>query len=85
MNILKISNKPPLILAPMAGVADSAFRILCKKQGADIVFSEMISAKAVYYGDKKTYALPKTVICLPRTAHRPRTGFFSLSHFLGNS
>lgn len=59
MNIHKTSKNPPLILAPMAGVADSAFRILCKKQGADIVFSEMISAKAVYYGDKKTYALAK--------------------------
>ena len=59
MNIQKTTDNPPLILAPMAGVADSAFRILCKKQGADIVFSEMISAKAVYFGDKKTYALAK--------------------------
>ncbi|MBE6688630.1 MAG: tRNA dihydrouridine synthase DusB [Ruminococcaceae bacterium] len=57
MNIIKSFKTPPLILAPMAGVADNAFRILCKKHGADMVFSEMVSAKAVYYGDKKTYAL----------------------------
>lgn len=57
MNIFEKSSHPPLILAPMAGVADNAFRILCKSYGADAVFSEMISAKAVYYGDKKTFAL----------------------------
>lgn len=57
MNIFKTINHPPLILAPMAGAADNAFRLLCKKWGADIVYSEMISAKAVYFDDKKTYAL----------------------------
>lgn len=46
-----------LILAPMAGVADSAFRQICKKYGADLLVSEMISAKAVCFNDKKTFQL----------------------------
>lgn len=57
MNIFNTTNKPPLILAPMAGAADNAFRLLCREHGADAVFSEMISAKAVWFGDKKTYTL----------------------------
>ena len=48
---------PVLYLAPMAGVADSAFRRLCKRGGADVTVSEMISAKAVCFGDKKTFSL----------------------------
>lgn len=59
MNIFKRFQHPPLILAPMAGIADNAFRLLCKKHGADIVYSEMISAKAVYFNDRKTYELAK--------------------------
>ncbi len=39
-----------IFLAPLAGVTDLAFRILCKEQGAGLVFSEMISAKGVHYG-----------------------------------
>lgn len=50
-------KKPKLILAPMAGVADSAFRQICKKYGADLLVSEMISAKAVCFNDKKTFQL----------------------------
>lgn len=49
-----------VILAPMAGVTDLPFRTICKKLGADIVFSEMISAKALHYGDKKTKLLLNT-------------------------
>ena len=49
-----------IILAPMAGVTDLPFRTLCKEYGADVVFSEMVSAKAIHYGDKKTKALLKT-------------------------
>ena len=39
-----------LTLAPMAGVTDRTFRMLCRRQGADYVVSEMISAKAIAYG-----------------------------------
>ena len=52
-------KKPKLYFAPMAGVGDSAFRTICKRWGADVVTSEMISAKAVVYGDKKTFTLAK--------------------------
>ncbi len=46
-----------LFFAPMAGVGDSAFRTIVKRQGADFVTSEMISAKAVCFGDRKTVEL----------------------------
>jgi len=52
-------NKPIYALAPMAGVADSAFRQICKSFGADIVYSEMISATAIVYNSKKTLELMK--------------------------
>lgn len=44
----------PFFLAPLAGVTDSAFRSICKEQGAALVYSEMISAKGLYYNDKNT-------------------------------
>ena len=46
-----------LVLAPMAGVTDLSFRALCKRYGASLTVSEMISAKGVYYKDKKTSSL----------------------------
>ena len=49
-----------LILAPMAGVCDLPFRLLCKEQGAGLLCMEMISAKAVTYKNKKTRAMTET-------------------------
>ncbi|MDD6404949.1 MAG: tRNA dihydrouridine synthase DusB [Clostridiales bacterium] len=49
--------KNKLILAPMAGVCDQPFRLLCKEQGCDILYSEMVSAKAIYYNNKNTKPL----------------------------
>ena len=46
-----------VILAPMAGVTDLPFRILCKEQGAGLICMEMVSAKAIYYGNKNTEQL----------------------------
>ena len=46
-----------IYLAPMAGVTDRAFRLLCREQGADMTFTEMISAKGVHYGSDKSVAL----------------------------
>lgn len=46
-----------LILAPMAGVTDLPFRLLCRQQGAGLVCMEMVSAKAIYYHNKNTEAL----------------------------
>lgn len=43
-----------LILAPMAGVTDLPFRLLCREQGAGLVCMEMVSAKAIYYNNKNT-------------------------------
>lgn len=43
-----------IILAPMAGITDLSFRIMCKNYGAGLTFTEMASAKAIYYDDKKT-------------------------------
>lgn len=60
MRNLKIGNVAihgNLILAPMAGVTDLPFRILCKEQGADLVYTEMISAKGIYYKNKNTEKL----------------------------
>ena len=49
----------PYILAPMAGVTDLPFRLLCKEQGAGLLCMEMISAKALQYKNKNTKALLK--------------------------
>lgn len=46
-----------VILAPMAGVTDLPFRLLCRKQGAGLVCMEMVSAKAIYYNNKNTEEL----------------------------
>jgi len=59
MTIVKKIEKGAIILAPMAGITDSAFRRLCISEGADIVYSEMISLQALYYNDKKTKMLMK--------------------------
>lgn len=48
-----------IFFAPMAGVGDSAFRTICMRHGADGVTSEMISAKATVFGDKKTLQLAR--------------------------
>ena len=47
----------PYILAPMAGVTDLPFRLLCKEQGAGLLCMEMVSAKAIQYNNKNTKAL----------------------------
>lgn len=60
MNIFEILNKNPVMLAPMAGFTDLAFRELVRERGGFLAFSEMISAKALYFGDKKTLELLKT-------------------------
>ncbi len=46
-----------VILAPMAGVTDLPFRLLCKEKGADLIYTEMVSAKGIYYNSKNTEAL----------------------------
>lgn len=57
---MKIGTFEPennIFLAPMAGVTDGTFRQICRKYGAGMVYSEMISAKGLHYKDKKTKEL----------------------------
>ena len=53
----KVQIPGNLILGPMAGVTDLPFRLLCKEQGANLVYTEMISAKGIYYNNKNTEQL----------------------------
>lgn len=46
-----------VFLAPMAGVTDISFRGLCKEMGCELVYTEMVSAKALYYGSENTQSL----------------------------
>ena len=54
MKIDNLEIQNPLALGPMAGVTDLPFRLLCKEQGCGILYSEMVSAKAILYNNKKT-------------------------------
>ena len=62
MNIGNVQIGGRLFLAPMAGVTDVAFRHVCREMGAALTTTEMVSAKALTYGDQKTRALLR---CLP--------------------
>lgn len=57
MKIGTVEIKGNVFLAPMAGITDLPFRRICKKYGASLVYSEMISAKGLHYNDKKTAEL----------------------------
>lgn len=60
MQIGNVTIPNNLILAPMAGVTDLPFRLLCKEQGAGLVCTEMVSAKAISFHNKNTEALMRT-------------------------
>ena len=47
----------PFVLAPMAGITDLPFRMLCKEQGAGLLYTEMVSAKAISYRNRNTLPL----------------------------
>ena len=49
---IKIANQ--VVLAPMAGVCNSAYRRICKEMGCGLIYAEMVSDKAITYGNKKT-------------------------------
>ena len=64
METFKIGNvtlENNIILAPMAGVCDLPFRVLCKEQGAGLLCMEMVSAKGIYYHNRNTEILLATV------------------------
>ena len=57
MKIGSLTIRHPYVLAPMAGVTDLPFRLLCKEQGAGLLCMEMVSAKALQYKNRNTEAL----------------------------
>ena len=72
MQIGSVYLPNPYILAPMAGVTDLPFRVLCAEMGAGMVCTEMISAKALSFKNKATYGMLRTV---------PEEGIVSLQIF----
>ncbi len=54
LQIGNVNIKNNVLLAPMAGVTDMPFRIICKEMGAGLVYTEMVSSKGLFYKDKKT-------------------------------
>lgn len=71
-------GKYRVILAPMAGVSDIAFRTVCREQGADLTFTEMVSAKGLSYANEKTRHLldladGESVVGVQLFGHEPDT------------
>lgn len=60
MDIASVLAKNPLVLAPMAGITDLPFRIICREMGAAIVFSEMVSAEALIRDQRRTVEMLAT-------------------------
>ena len=65
LQIGNVTLENNLILAPMAGVTDLPFRLLCKEQGAGLLCMEMVSAKAILYNNRNTKALLAIDECEP--------------------
>ena len=59
MNISSLELDGNVFLAPLAGVTDLAFRGLCKRMGCNLVYTEMVSAKALFYDSEKTKEMLK--------------------------
>lgn len=57
MKIGKVQLCDPVLLAPMAGVTDIAYRALCKEMGCGLLYTEMVSAKGLFYGSENTEQL----------------------------
>ena len=53
-NIGNVTIDNKIVMAPMAGISDSAYRMICKEMGAGLVYAEMVSDKAIVFGNKKT-------------------------------
>lgn len=53
-NIGNVSIENRIVLAPMAGICNSAFRRICKEMGAGLIYAEMVSDKAILYNNQKT-------------------------------
>ncbi len=64
LNIGGVTLPNSFIMAPLAGITDAVMRALCEEQGAALTYTEMVSAKGLCYGDRKT---PK-LLYIPETA-----------------
>ena len=53
-NIGNVKIKNQIVLAPMAGISNSAYRKICKEMGCGLIYAEMVSDKAIFYDNKKT-------------------------------
>lgn len=60
MKIGNVQVDAPIALGPMTGVTDLPFRMLCKEMGCGLLYTEMVSAKAIYYKNKNTEELIAT-------------------------
>jgi tRNA-dihydrouridine synthase B len=60
MDIKAILRKNPLVLAPMAGITDLPFRIICREMGAGLLYSEMVSAEALIRSQSRTFGMLAT-------------------------
>ncbi|MHB8845073.1 MAG: tRNA dihydrouridine synthase DusB [Nitrospirota bacterium] len=60
MDIRTVLSDNPLVLAPMAGITDFPFRMICKEMGAGLVFSEMLSVEALVREHKRTFGMLHT-------------------------
>ena len=57
LTIGPLTVDPPVVLAPMAGVTNSAFRRLCRRYGAGLYVSEMVNARGLLEGGEKSWQL----------------------------
>ena len=78
-----------VFLAPMAGITDLPFRILCREMGSGLVFSEMVSSKGMYYNDKSTKDLlavddKERPVAIQIFGSDPNIMAFSVEKFLNN-
>ena len=64
MKIGNVNIENKVFLAPMAGVTDLPFRLLCREMGCGLLYTEMVSAKAILYNNKNTDALFVTEVKL---------------------
>jgi len=60
MSVHEILKQNPLVLAPMAGITDFPFRVICKELGAGLVFSEMVSVEALIREHRRTRGMLRT-------------------------
>lgn len=89
MKIANLEFKNNVFLAPMAGVTDIVFRTICKEMGCGLVYTEMVSAKALYYGSKNTEDLLKlspkeTPVAVQIFGNEPEVMANAADHFNNN-